>query len=193
MLNTWIVALLAVVLCVALIAGFSQRQSSTPHQEIGTALQVTPTAAPKPLSLALDLPSMSDSQRYWMHVVQAMPRCPICVGVDRPAIPFSDNEATIATALFYTECSFEPFDAYGNFKVNEIGARGCAQLMGDLVTTENMWNPLLNIYDGLVEFRRLIDANGGDVSESLRNYKGVASSDTTWQATSVFAVIRVGQ
>lgn len=196
----WAVAALALMLVSAIIFGVSQREGPTGSVDAldGDPAFVAPTVpvpTPRPLTLTLDLPALSDMQMYWLHRIQVMPKCPICNGVDRPPVVFTDNEATIVTALYLTECSYNPFDEWGNFLVHpKSGARGCSQLMGPLITPENMWNPDLNIYDGMVEIRRLIDANSGDIMETLRNYKGVDPDDPTTQeqATSVFNVIRIG-
>lgn len=197
--NAW-PALAAMALAGAVVIGAMIALPAKDKHEGGvspegpTVVVPSPSAVPtpRPLSLSLNLPSLNDEQMYWKDVAAVVPRCPICKGIDKPAIVFTDNEAAIYTALVYGECSYRPFDEWGNFKVNEIGARGCAQLMGNLVTDENMWNPTLNIYDGAREFRRLIDANNGDVMEALRNYRGVADLEHDAAATSVFSVLRIG-
>ena len=185
---------IAMALVVGAMCAFPSKEPRGGVSPEGPAV-VTPTAhlstERRQLTLALDLPGLSDRQRHYQHMAETIWRLPIAHGVDAPPIPMTDNEAVVFVALIYSECSFEPYDAYGNYLVNEIGARGCGQLMGDLVTTANMWSVELNMYDAAREFRRLLDANAGDVMASVRAYKGVVTSDTTYQANSIFDVIKV--
>lgn len=183
------------LLCAYALAGTGHEGSVDAPDGDPYVVTPEPTAKPAPreLTLVLDLPALTDEQRYWLHVAQAIHRLPIAFGVDAPPIEFTDNEAVIVAALFYTECRLEPFWEDGSYKINEIGATGCAQLMGDLITPENAHDPNRNFYDGEAEVRRLLDANGGDIMQTLRNYKGVTTWDTTYQANSVWDYIRIGE
>lgn len=188
---------LSLLLVVAAI-GIAQRRGSAHTGSVNATdgdpafVVSSPTTTPKPLALGLDLPALSDIQRHYLHEAQALPRLPIAFGVDRPPIPFTDNEATVFVALLYSESALNPYDEWGNHKVSEAGCEGIGQLCGDLDTPLTRDSDEENIYASAQEFRRLIDASGGDIMEATRSYKGVTSPDTKWQANTIFSVIRVG-
>ena len=194
----FLVAVLVLLACLGAWAMADNGPRGRVDATDGVPLSITPQATvPAPpvtheLTLALDLPALTDEQRWWLHTAQALPRLPIAFGVDQPPIAFTDNEAVVYDALLYTECRLEPFWEDGSFKVNEIGATGCGQLMGALITPETASNPNANIYASAAEFRRLLDANDGDIMQSIRNYKGVTTWDTSYQANSIWDYIRIG-
>ena len=193
----WVVALLALALCVALLAGFSQRvddsarcraiPASAPCKGEATgsvdaldgdpAIFVpSPTPQPKPLSLTLDLalPDLDQDQAYWYRQAQI-----VALGTFD-----SQNVRTVWLALIWTESRYSPW------AVSEIGCVGLGQLCFSLHTPETESDPVANLIASAREFARLVDANG-DIMESLRNYKGVQTWDTMDQANSVWTYIRI--
>lgn len=191
----WIVAVLAVVLVAAILAGTAGRsdkhQGSVDATDGDPAFVVpSPVPTPRPLTLGLDLPALNDVQMKYQREAMVLPRLPIAFGVDKPPIIFNDNEAVVFVALLYSESNLNPYDEWGNHKVSSAGCVGIGQLCGSLLTVETRDSDEENIYAAAYEFRRLSDASG-DVMEAVRSYKGVTTDDTKWQANSVFSVIRI--
>jgi len=178
---------LAVALALALILGTSARKRPAPVAEIGEPAMVTPVPAPtvRPLTLALTLPELTPDQRYWFHVAQVVPLCPLCAGVDQPPVPLSDNALIVFLALVWTESRYQPWET------SSAGCYGLGQLCGDLRTADTDANPALNLYMAAREWARLVAQRGGDYSGALMDYKGITTPDTMWQAESVWAMVRI--
>lgn len=187
----WLLALLVAVGLAIGLAAYQERGHSPKHQggvsPEGPAVYVpSPTPAPKPLSLALDLPALDPDQAYWFHTAQIVARCPLCRGLDQPAIVLPDQAITVWLGLIWTESAFHPW------ATSSIGCGGLGQLCGALQTPDTDADPVLNLYVSLKEYARLLAGNGGDLSTTLENYKGSTTDDTKWQASLVWSVVRVG-
>lgn len=141
------------------------------------------------LRLQLALPDLDPDQSYWLRKARVVARCPLCVAVDKPPIPQladNDNAYAVWLALIWTESRFQPW------AVSSIGCQGLGQLCYALESPDTDALPELNLYTSAQEFARLMDANGGDYMAVVRSYKGVTTSDTTWQANSIFDVLKLG-
>jgi len=182
----WVVALLALALCVALVAGFSQRPAHTGSVNAldGDPAIFVPSPTPQSsterrqlsLTLDLDLPELDQDQAYWYRQAQI-----VALGTFD-----SQNVRTVWLALIWTESRYSPW------AVSEIGCVGLGQLCFSLHTPETESDPVANLIASAREFARLVDVNDGSLVESIRNYKGSTTPDTSWQANSVFDVIRIG-
>ena len=192
--------LLFVALCGAVFIGclaFYPWSSDQPTGRVdandGDPYYFVPAPTPEPVGqfvLSLDLPELDADQAYWLKKARVVASCPLCVAVDQPPIPTladNPNNYTVWLALIYTESRYQPW------AVSEIGCYGLGQLCGALQSPDTDASPELNLYVSAQEFARLLDANHGDVMETIRNYKGVTTWDTHDQANSVWSYIRVGQ
>lgn len=161
-----------------------------PDDGSASPMVVTPEAVTErpQLRLELDLPELDPDQAYWLQKARVVAVCPLCASVDQPAIEVDPNTLTVWLALLWTESRYQPWVE------SDIGCcYGLGQLGFSLRTAETDASPELNLYVSLQEFARLVEANDGDLMESVRNYKGVTTWDTESQANSVWSYIRIGQ
>jgi len=175
---------IALAVVVGAMCAFPQEPKRGGVSPEGPAV-VTPTTAPRQsLSLALDLPELDADQAYWLRKAQIVTTCPLCAAVDAPPIELDANARTAWLALIWTESRYSPW------AVSEIGCYGLGQLCGDLKTQETDERPEWNLYVSAREFARLV-ATSADLNEAVASYKGSTSSDTKWQADTVWAYVRI--
>lgn len=195
-------AALAVATCVLLAAFYPWSSpdadgapTATPWGEIdaddGDPYVVTPEPA-RGLRLDINPPEpLTDEQRYYLHMVQALPRLPIAFGLDKPPVGFTDDEAHVFTALIISESMLRPFDEYGHHVTSSIGCVGLAQLCFSLDTPETRESIPANVYAGARHFKDLLNQHGGDLEAAVSAYKGQTTPDTQWQTDSVFKYLRL--
>lgn len=184
----WVVALLACMFVAAMIAVMHDRGPQR-RIEIGEPISVTPvvpivTPVVRPLSLRVDLPELDPDQAYWFRKAQTVTSCPLCTGIDAPPVDLDENARAAWLALIWTESRYQPW------AVSDIGCYGLGQLCGALKTQETDERPEWNLYVSAREFARLVDTSA-DLNEAISSYKGQTTSDTKWQADTVWSYVRV--
>ena len=136
----------------------------------------TPEDRPLVATLTTRFPNLTIEQQHYQRMTEVLPRLPIAYGITDPPIGFTDNQAAVFTALIYTESSFDPWEN-GAPLTSSAGCQGIAQLCGDLLTHQAIFDQARNLYIGAAYFKRLIDEEDGNIREAVMRYKGVTTPD----------------
>ena len=145
----------------------------------------TPEDRPLVATLTTRFPNLTIEQQHYQRMTEVLPRLPIAYGITDPPIGFTDNQAAVFTALIYTESSFDPWEN-GAPLTSSAGCQGIAQLCGDLLTHQAIFDQARNLYIGAAYFKRLIDENDGDILAAVRTYKGITTPDMAHLGTRVW-------
>jgi hypothetical protein len=186
-----------VVLIVAMTIGTAGDERTADPQRIVPA-SVAPAVEPM-LALAFEAPHpLSDTQRMYIERAGIIPSCPLCFGVDRPALTLDGNGIALWQALFCTEVSCQPWDEYGNAKVSSAGCVGASQICNMTicggVTERDRRNPEMSLYLGACYLQELIERYDGDYRMAVAAYKGALIDGVIThpeQVDSVWSYIRV--
>lgn len=169
------------------------------------AKPATAIPSPEPTSkskdnirLTLTPGHVSDASALYIERAGIVPRCPLCVGIDRPALDLDDNEIVLWQALFCTEVSCNPWDEHGNAKVSSAGCVGASQICNMSicggVTERDRRNPEMSMYLGACYFAELIERYDGDYTLAIAAYKGALVDGVVThpgQVNSVWDYVRV--